>query len=444
MKGSRLLLMLLLAGALFGCSQALPNEQESEAVRPDLAQVPEVEVSPSEPPKPVTLNVSSQGASTMLDEPFQNVVNEQLAKKYPHIQLEFHPESAGTSLDALITAGAVPDLVVTFNGNLASLQEKGLAFDMSPLMREHDINIERFEPNYIQDVLNASDMGELYGLPINVNYHALYYNLDIFDKYGASYPSEGMTWDGVIERARIVARTEGDTRYRGLDPGLTVIWMSQPLSIAAIDPATDKATVSNDAWKRVFELAKSIYDIPGNEMISERPKDQFMKSKTLAMLLDLNILTQLTQAEQEGLRWDVTQYPSYPEKPDTYGNASVYVMIASKTSPHPKEATQVIDLISSEETQLALSRIGRLSPLRSEAVKAALGADHPTLKDKNLPSIFLSLPVPYPVASTYRGKAESILISKFNEYLGGTVDVNTVLKQAEEAINQMVAAEKSQ
>lgn len=418
--------------ALAGCGKAAthPNADNGAAA-------------PAQPKAdPVTLDIASAGASTVLDEDFQNIVNEYVKKKYPHITLNFLPEGGETTVDKLLVAGAVPDMIVTFNGNLASYKEKGLVFDMTPLLKTNNIDITRFEPNYISDVKNASDQAELFGLPFNVNYHAMYYNKDIFDTFGAAYPTDGMNWEQVIALARKVTRHEGGTQYRGLDPGSSIVWMSQPLGIATIDPNTDKATINTEQWKRVFELAKSIYDIPGNGMIPGTPKDQFMKHKTLAILLDLNILTQLSNAQAGGLNWDVAQYPSYAEKPNTYGNASVYVMFPTKPGKHQDDAAKVIDLISSEQVQLALSKIGRLSPLKSEQVKRALGSDNPQLKDKRLPSIFKSLPVPYPRASQYRSKAEGIAINKFNSYARGTVDVNTVLKQTEEEINRMVEAEK--
>lgn len=398
---------------------------------------------PAAKANPVTLQVSSQGASTVLDEEFKNVVQSFLEKKYPHITLNFNPESAGTSLDALLAAGTIPDLIVTFNGNLASYKDRELVSDMTPLFKTSNIDLNRFEPGYINDVKNASDKGEMYGLPINVNYHAMYYNKDIFDKFGATYPTDGMNWEQLIDLAKKVTRLEGGTQFRGLDPGSTIVWMSQPLSIAAIDPQTDKASVNNDKWSRVFKLAKSIYDIPGNGIITPSPKDQFMKSKTLAVLLDLNILTQLSSAGKEGLNWDVAQYPSYTEKPNTYGNASVYVMLATKTGKHRDEAVKAIELITSEEVQLALSKKGRLSPLKSEQVKQTLGADNPDLKGKRLPSIFKSIPVAYPIASPYRAKAEGLLVNKFREFVNGSIDGNTALSQAEEEINKMVATEKS-
>ncbi|RKN70086.1 hypothetical protein D7M11_31165 [Paenibacillus ginsengarvi] len=85
-------------------------------------------------------------------------------------------------------------------------------------------------------------------------------------------------------------------------------------------------------WKRVFELAKAIYTIPDNDSIAESPKNQFMKNKTLGMLLDLNILNQLVEAEKDGLHWDVAQYPSYPSVAGCHRSP---VMRSRRRSVHP-------------------------------------------------------------------------------------------------------------
>jgi ABC-type glycerol-3-phosphate transport system substrate-binding protein len=392
---------------------------------------------------PVTLELSSSGSSTVVDEDFQNVVNEFIKKKYPHITVNFNPDAGNTKLDGLLAAGIVPDLFVTYNGALAGYKDKDLLVDMTPMFKQANVDLGRIENNYITDVRNASDKGELYGLPFMISYHALYYNKGIFDKFGVAYPRDGTTWEELVELARKVTRMDAGTQYRGLDPGNNQVWMSQPLGIAAIDPKTDKAIMNTDQWKRVFELAKSIYNIPGNGMIAESPKNQFMKSKTLAMLLDLNILSQLSTAQKEGLDWDIAQYPIYKEKPNMYGNASVSVMIATKQSKHHDDAVKVIDLITSEEVQLALSKMGRMSPLKSGQVKQALGSTDPQLKDKHLPSIFKSTPVPYPIASQFRSKAEGIGAAKFKEYIIGSIDVNTALRQADEEIDKMVGTEKA-
>jgi multiple sugar transport system substrate-binding protein len=390
---------------------------------------------------PVTLNAAIEGIS--VPEEFASLLADSVKKKYPNITLNIiQPVGQGTSLASMVAAGQAPDIVFTFNGRVKGLQEMDLLYDMTPLLKEHNVDVGRFEPNYIRDAKIASEKDELYGVPYNVNFHAMYYNKDIFDKFGAPYPKDGMTWEQLLDLARKVARKDGNTQYRGLDPGNSIIWMSQPLSIAAIDPNTDKATVNTDLWKKVFELAKSIYMIPGNEYIPVPAKDQFMKNKTLAVLLDLNIFNQLETATKEGLNWDMAQYPSYPEKPNTYGNASVNVMMITKSSKYKHEAMEAIKIAVSDEVQTAMSRLALLSPLKSEAVKKAFGESRDFLKNKHVEGIFKSKPVPYPVASQYRSKAENILIQKFNEFRDGKIDVNTALSRAEEEINQMVATEK--
>lgn len=395
---------------------------------------------------PVTIQLASSGSSTVVDEPFQELTHEFLQKNYPHITLNFNPPSGETTIENMIVAGTPPDIIVTYNGNLGQYSEMKLLIDMSEMFDKHNIDLNRFESNYIEDVRNASEDGTLSGLPINANFHAMYYNKDIFDAFGAPYPEDGMTWDDVLQLAAKVSRQDGETNFRGLDPGNGPIWMSQPLSIAAIDPETDEPTINTDTWQRVFRLGKQIYEIPGNgaEIANSTPRSQFVNEKTLAILLDLNYFDRLEQAANEGLVWDVAQYPSYPEQPNTYGNASVYVMAATSTTNHLDAVTMVMDTITSEQFQLELSKIGRLSVLQSEDVKQAFGEGLESLSDKNLPGIFKSTPVPYPLASDYRSQAEGIVKKIFNEYVSGIIDVNTALSRAEEEIKVMVAEMKGE
>src|SRR5690606_21212105 len=97
-----------------------------------------------------------------------------LQKKYPHITVNYN-SGAGSSVDQLLAAGIIPDLLVTYNGNFGPYRDKGLVFDMMELFKTHNVDLSRFESNYMDDVKNASPKGEIYGLPINVSYHAMYF-----------------------------------------------------------------------------------------------------------------------------------------------------------------------------------------------------------------------------------------------------------------------------
>jgi multiple sugar transport system substrate-binding protein len=149
----------------------------------------------------------------------------------------------------------------------------------------------------------------------------------------------------------------------------------------------------------------------------------------------------MEEAEKNGLNWDVVQHPSYKERPNTFGNASVYLVGASKTSKYKKQALQVMEVLTSGEAQMAASRAGRVSPLKNADVQKAFGQDNPLLKGKNTVGIVKSHPVKYPVY-LYREIGEKYIKSKFDEFVADKVDANTALRQAEEEINKAVEAEK--
>lgn len=387
--------------------------------------------------EPVTITMS---LDTNIDEDLITQIQEQLKKKHPNITLELIKPGKGTSLAELIMAGQTPDLVLTYNGKLASYQDLELLYDMTPLLKQHNIDLSRFEPYILEDSKIASTKDELYGLPLSLNYHALYYNKDIFDKFGVPYPTDGMTWDQVLQLAKKVTRIDNGTPIRGFDPGNSVIWVSQPLGIAVIDPKIEKASINNDQWKKVFELVKAFYSIPGNEPIGAA-KDAFLKEKNLAMYTDLSIINDLELASKNALNWDMVQYPSYPEKPNVYGNASVNMLMITKTSKHKEQALQVINVAISDEVQLESARKGRVTPLKDLKFKTEFGAAREVMKNKNVQGIFKSKPVKYPIASKHRGKAENMVRNKFNEYMRGNIDVNTALSQLDEEINKMIQSE---
>lgn len=414
--------ILLLSVAASGCGKKSGDAKEADASKVS-----------DEPVSLVLLNDSGT------EQEFIDQLVAEVKKKHPSIELKLYKNEKGSTLDELILAGETPDLIVSYNGKLASYRDKDLLYDMTPLIGSRRLDLGRFDPSFIEDVKIASTKNEIFGLPISLAYHALYYNKNLFDKFGVTYPKDGMTWEQILELARKLTRNDGGTQYRGFDIG-NMVWASQPLGIAAIDYKTDKATMRSDEWKRVFELMKAFYTIPGN-MTTGKAKDNFLKDKTVAMYADLSIASELEIAAKDGLDWDVVQYPSYPEKPNTYGNASVSVVMITKASKHKERAMQIVETAVSDEVQLASSRSGRVTPLQKAEIKQAFGLDKPVFRGKSVQSIFKSKPVKYPIASPYRSKAEAIVRTKFDEYVKGSIDVNTILAQADEEINKAVSAE---
>ncbi len=426
-------MLLLVAVLAAGCGKT--KEPDSPAAdRGDAGGPPKVSDAS------VTLNAAVD--SVIVDKALEAAIQDGLKKKHPNIKLNIIQPSTGTTLTDQIASGNAPDIVFTFNGRFATYQDKGILYDMTPLLQTYQFDLNRFEPQMITDAKVSSKNGELYGIPFSRNFHAFYYNKDIFDKFGVPYPQDGLTWDQMLELAKKLTRMEGGTQYRGIDPGAGIAWIYQPLGIQADDVTTGKASVNNEQWKKVFELVKAMYTIPGNEP-NGTPIDNFLKQKNLAMIAYTNMFSQLEEPTKQGFNWDLVQYPSYPGRPNTYGNASVNMMAITQSSKYKEQALQVIEVVTSDEVQLEIARQGIISPLKNTAIQAEFGKNLNVLKGKRIESIFKSKPVPYPKASPYRSKSEGIVAKYFNEYMNGTIDVNTALSKAEEEINKMLEAERA-
>ncbi|MFE5322779.1 ABC transporter substrate-binding protein [Paenibacillus sp. NPDC056579] len=417
------LTVLLLAGTAAGCGKEETAPRDKGAA------------------EPVKLVLASH---LPINDEFNKLYIEPVRAKYPNITLEVISGNQLEQWDQYIASGQIPDMFITFNGNLPPLAERGVIEDMTPQFQSRKLDTGRFQDNYLNDIRYAvTEKGELYGLPIETTFHALYYNKNIFDKFGVAYPKDGMTWEETIDIAQKVTRQENDVQYRGLDI-TNVPRLAQPLGLEYVDRKTEKAIVNTDTWKRVFELGKQVYTIPGNAPSANAElngQKGFLKSQTVAMLSDINLFSQLTEAEKSGLNWDVVQHPYYKEQPNVFGNASVYVVGATKSSKHKEQALQVMEVMTSDEVQMNVSRLGRVSPLKSPDIQKAFGQDNPLLKGKNTAGIVKSHPVKYPVY-VYRDLSEKIVRQKFDDFAAGKADVNTLLRQAEEEINKAVQIEQ--
>jgi multiple sugar transport system substrate-binding protein len=435
LKSKRISLLLgmsiLGTAVLAGCGQEPAGRDSGSGPQPASAKAVDT--------TPVTLKFA---VHLPITEEFKQLYIEPVTKKYPHITLELSNVTSFKAYDELIASGDLPDLYISFNGNMPGLKERAINMDMKPLFGKNPVDLNRFEQNYLDDIqYAATEKGELYGLPIETGFHALYYNKDIFDKFGVPYPKDGMTMEDATELAKKVTRVDNNVQYRGWDVG-SIVRMAQPLGLEYIDRKTENAITSSESWKRVFELGKHIYSIPGNEPSQDSKKNGlngFIKDRSIAMLNETSKFSQLKEAD--GLDWDVVQHPYYKDRPNIYGNSTVYMVGAVPTTKHMDQVLQVIEVLTSDEVQMNVSKSGRISPLKNAAVKKAFGQGDPVLKDKNIAGIVKSTPVKYPIY-LYREIAEPLTTKKFDAFLKGSDDVNTVLRELDEEINKAVEIEK--
>jgi multiple sugar transport system substrate-binding protein len=414
--------MTLIALATIGCSGKSGNE--AAAIIPD------------KPLEPVTLKLYESGGY-FTEQDFQELIAGPVKKKYPHLTVE---RKVNGDLPNLVAAGETVDFFVTWHGAMSTYKPLGLYGDITALAKKHNFDLNRFIPQGLEQLREISDKGELYALPYATIISVLYYNKDIFDKFGVAYPQDGMTWDNAIDLARKVTRQDGGVDYQGMDvPGL---YMLYPLSPNFVDPKTDKVLLPNvETYKKAFEMAKLLYSIPGNAYEPGRASAQFIKKRNLAMLADENRF--LLLRETTGLNWDVAQYPSYKEQPNTGLWNTMHVIIPMQTSKHRDDQMRVMEVLFSDDVQEVLvKKTARVSALKDSKFKQLFGMDIPELRGKRLESIFKSTNAPIPSTSIYYSKASSLLTAEYINAVTDKKDVNTALRDAQEQIQKYVESEK--
>lgn len=413
-------------GSIMGCSN---DGARQAATGPEPNQA---SPAPAKQEEPVKL-LMAQKWSEINDADFQTLIVGPLRQQYPHIEIEM---LKGENIKEMIAAGTVPDLVATWVNLIPDYQELGLVEDMTPLIKKHNLDLNRFEATYL-DTIRGYDKSGLVALPYDSNFNVIYYNKDIFDKFGVDYPKDGMTWEETVQLAKRVSREEQGVRYRGLE---AEGYGKLALQIALPSVKDGKANFNNEPWKQILELSKTINSIPSNEAVPNvHPRNQFMKDRNLAMFATGNNFNLLQSDAAKGLNWDIAQYPSYPDKPNVAGMVDEHVAFVSKTSKHKDEAFKVIEILTSDAIQKKLTRAsGKLSVLKDNSIRRELGADMPVLQGKHLDAIFKGTYIPAYTATSKYPDASKIVSEQVTKYLNDEQDVNTTLRAADEGLQNHI------
>lgn len=391
--------------------------------------------------EPVTLTLYQRSAG-LSDEEFQNLIAGPVKKKYPHISLELIRSSKELTPQALIASGNVPDLLFVAPGAFREFKDLDAALDLAPLLKANQFDLGRFEPFVLETVKEyGGDPNKLLAFPFSVNFSALYYNKDIFDKFGVPYPKDGMTWEEVTNLAKQLTRTDNGQQYFGLHPA-GIDKLVGELGLTPYDAKTKKATLTGDKWNQVFQTYKAVYDIPGNKPGNN--VTAFMKDRNLAMMAAMGArLGELETLHNQGnpVNWDWVSYPAFKEAPKTSAETELHLLVVTPTGKHIDDAYKVLQVISDDANQAAMNKQGRQTVLKDPKIKEGFGSDLNSLKGKNAQAIFSSTPAVSRYNDKYSDIAKGQVTPAIDKVIKGETDINTALRQAEDEANKLIEAE---
>ncbi|TMV47738.1 extracellular solute-binding protein [Paenibacillus mesophilus] len=420
--GHTVLIVVLIAVILSGCGKSAgPVSPSGDENKPIVAE-------------PVTLTLYMPAAF-----PIQEYIVSAVKKKYPHITLQPVVRGAGKLPQELVSAGSFPDLIYQSTPWYAELLDLNLLHDLNELVKKNKLDLAKLDPLALDAIKMWGAKGELYALPFYRNFGVLYYNKDLFDKFGVSYPKDGMTWEEAAELARKVTRTDGGTEYRGLDASGTYEGVSQ-MSANFVNEA-GKANLQAESFVAALNNLKTIYGIPGNKR--GKNMQDFYKG-TVAMSAFWNVLGNFEDMYKKGtpMNWDMVAMPTYKQAPGRSYQVDSHNLSISTLSKHKEAAFQVIAYLTSKEVQAEIVKDGYVSALTDPELEKTFGSNMQSLKGKNIQAIFKLKSAPLYKVTKYDPTAQEFLEKALNEVLTDGKDVNTALREANEKANQKIETVK--
>ncbi|MCZ8519513.1 MULTISPECIES: ABC transporter substrate-binding protein [Paenibacillus] len=323
------------------------------------------------------------------EEIFEKQIGAWIRKKFPDIKVKHvHWDNPGRQYKDLIAAGTIPDIIMdnTRMNAYRYLIANDLQYDISPLVKKYNFDTGALNPAYMAQLRSISPEGQLYGLPYQNSDFVLFYNKDIFDKFGVDYPKNGMTYDEFYELAKKLTRVEGEITYKGYSQNPGHYLNYNQLSLSPLSETEDKADMRDPGWVKAADNLRRFYEIPANQFDTV---EKFPEGNIAMAVATIDRLA-LFHEQNKNLNFDIVSVPSFADVPNTSYQPNLYSMFITKQSAQKDLAFQVMASLLSEEHQTELSREGVIGPLQSRTVQEAFGQNLPQMRGRNTGAVFAS------------------------------------------------------
>lgn len=433
--------LLVLSGS--GCSNTGTND--NAAGKNESQSSPSASSTPAN--NPVELTVYSAPGDS--EESWNERFGDPIRKKYPNITFKFiNPRNnEAQKLQNLIVAGVTVDIYYeSIGGFFVSVPQYNMQQDLTPLIKKYNVDLNAFEPTLL-DAMKSNSGGQIWGLPVNNNNMVMYYNKDIFDRFGVSYPKDGMTWDEAIEMSQQFNKSEEGKQYAGLAVSPNHILRMNPFSLPVVDSKTSKTTFADEKWRTLLQTmfvrpaASEGYKEKIRSLNNKLPyATEFTRTQDLAMYVHQSNLP-FIDSSYKTTNFNIVSLPTFKDMPGIGSQAYPTFFTIPANSQHKEEAFQAIQYLVSSEYQMAYSKKGVMPVLKDDSYKKVF-ATETDYKDINFGAVFRNQFAPIPNKTAYDGLAEGALTSQFIDLSLGNVDVNSVLRKAEEDGNKKIETEK--
>lgn len=385
------------------------------------------------------------------EQSFQYQYGDYFAVKFPDIQVEIIPTEGlrGPGKNYMeeyekLIREQKPDLLVIYSGDYDKWASKGLLLDLEPFARKSKFDLDSFTPSALAQ-LKSNDEGKLFGLAPELTSYALYYNKDLFDKYGVPYPTNKMSWEDTMKLARrFPVDPDPEKRIYGIHEKYSTPFdfvndIASTENAAYLSPDRKKMTLDSDVWKKAFrqviEGFKSgnlYYYYKDGKRVNYGPEetkqmDLFSSGKAAMMISGTEQMFRMKQWGENGLNWDIVTVPVDPANPEytRYFNVNTIYSIAAN-SQNAETAWKVVQYFNSEEAARVNQKTSDVLSTRTAFAKTKDGRSlEPfyTLKRRTLENSSYAV-----MPSSFYGTFETFVIRVIDDAVKSRLTIDEALR----------------
>jgi len=306
----------------------------------------------------------------------------QFMDKHPNIRVEIindPGERAMDKLQTMVAAGNPPDVMSIHGAYFMPMAANAALLDLGPFVSEDKgFDLGDFYPQLAEQ---CRYQGRLYSLPRYTSVYVLFYNKDLFDAAGLSYPTDIWTWDDYLAAARKLTVDSPVPEKRRF--GCVIdFWGSRiyPWVWSAggevLDKSGTRCTLDRPEAQQALQF---LVDLRHKWKVCP-PTTQAEKKDNIAMFTNGKAAMLMTGAwdiqamkEAKALRWDIAPLPMKKQHATLSGMENYAIAAQSK---HPKEAWELFKFLLGPQAQEVMGRELEKQPSRQSV------ANGPYLSEK--------------------------------------------------------------
>lgn len=323
----------------------------------------------------VNIKFSTWGSETEIK--ILKPIIKEFEQSHPGIKVELlHiPQNYFQKLHMLVAANLSPDVIFVNNLNMPVYASGNIFTNLSEILENSD---SLSKEDFFSQALSAMTyQKKLMAIPRDISNVVIYYNKDIFDKHGISYPKTNWTFDQFLNTAK---KLTIDSNKDGQIETFGVSFNTYPIFYLPFIWSNGGKVFNKDASKFLLAQKRNCtyvqYYADLRNKYHVAPKASEAGNNTMAQLFMQGKVAMYISGrwsvprfrEDINFNWDITTFPAGTAGSIVGADGSGWAMY-SKTK-HPEEAWKLIQFLASKKSITKFSETGLIVPARKDVANS--------------------------------------------------------------------------